>query len=362
MFCVLGNALGLPVKVVVVYEPPRGRCAAGATHAACLVDLTDGRTIMVDVLGFPSFWSMFFGMDDFVSPAFVFSQTFAPTGGRNEIKDGANPLGLHRRIAVRDQRGLLVLVYWSRAHAAEKKGEPDKAQGKPYREEPKKKLARKAKCLSDAAQPAEGGLVPLKYDVPHAPIICFSPHLPARATLEPYYSWRPQTPLMVPAGCSNLALKKKVTSSDSQPIIGELSQVTDGDKDGFEGSFVELAPGKQWVQIDLEKPADISAIVLWHFFVDRECAYHSVVVQISDDPKFCKGVMTVFNNDFANALGFGAGKQLEYVEDYRGKPIGVKDEKGAPVHGRYVRLYCKGSTSTDWNRYVEVEVYGKPVK
>ena len=66
---------------------------------------------------------------------------------------------------------------------------------------------------------------------------------------------------MIPEGCTNLAAKKKVTSSDPAPIIGELSLVTDGDKDGSDGSFVELAPGKQWVQIDLENPADISAIV-----------------------------------------------------------------------------------------------------
>ena len=52
-------------------------------------------------------------------------------------------------------------------------------------------------------------------------------------------------------GVTNLALKKKVTSSDMAPIIGELELVTDGDKEGADGSFVELGPGKQWVQIDL---------------------------------------------------------------------------------------------------------------
>ena len=166
---------------------------------------------------------------------------------------------------------------------------------------------------------------------------------------------------MVPDGCTNLAAKKKVTSSDSAPIIGELSLVTDGDKDGSDGSFVELAPGKQWVQIDLEKPADISAIVVWHYHAEGR-VYHSVVVQISDDPEFTKDVKTVFNNDFANALGFGVGKQLEYIDDYRGKAIAVKDEKGGPVRGRYVRLYSNGNTSNDQNHYIEVEVYGKPAQ
>ena len=65
--------------------------------------------------------------------------------------------------------------------------------------------------------------------------------------------------------------------------------------------------GKQWVQIDLEQPADLSAVVVWHYHAEGR-VYHSVVVQISDDPEFEKDVKTVFNNDFANAPGFGAGR------------------------------------------------------
>ena len=56
------------------------------------------------------------------------------------------------------------------------------------------------------------------------------------------------------------------------------------------------------------------------------------------------------------------GKQLEYIDDYRGKVIDVKDAKGQPVRGRYVRLYSNGNTSNDQNHYIEVEVYGKPAK
>ena len=140
-----------------------------------------------------------------------------------------------------------------------------------------------------------------------------------------------------------------------------MSLVTDGDKDGSDGSFVELAPGKQWVQIDLEQPADLSAVVIWHYHAEGR-VYHSIVVQVSDDPEFTKDVKTVFNSDFANALGFGAGKQLEYIDDYRGKAIAVKDAKGRPVRGRYVRLWSNGNTSNDQNHYIEVEVYGKPLK
>jgi tetratricopeptide (TPR) repeat protein len=126
LFFVLGNSLELPVKVVVVSEPARGHYPSERRHAACLVDLTDGGTIMVDATGFGSFWAMLLG-DNLVSPPFVFAETFAKTGGHYEIKNETNPLGLHRRIEVLDQSGLLVRVYLNRGHAADQKGDHDRA-------------------------------------------------------------------------------------------------------------------------------------------------------------------------------------------------------------------------------------------
>ena len=159
---------------------------------------------------------------------------------------------------------------------------------------------------------------------------------------------------LVPAGTVNLAKSKKVTSSDSNPNVGTLDMIVDGDKDGNEGSWVELGPGKQWVQIDLAKTADIYAILIWHFHAQAR-VYRGVVVQVSDDPTFKSGVTTIFNNDFSNELGAGAGKNLNYIETYQGKLI---DTKGAK--GRYVRLYSNGNTSNKLNHYIEVEVWGKP--
>ena len=57
-------------------------------------------------------------------------------------------------------------------------------------------------------------------------------------------------------GRDQSGLDKKVTSSDDAPVIGELAMVTDGDKEGADGSYVELGPDKQWVQIDLGAAAD----------------------------------------------------------------------------------------------------------
>jgi hypothetical protein len=159
---------------------------------------------------------------------------------------------------------------------------------------------------------------------------------------------------MVPAGTINLAKNKKVTASDDNPDVGTLDMIVDGDKDGSEGSWVELGPGKQWVQIDLAKRANIYAILLWHFHSQAR-VYRDVAVQVSDDPTFRSGVTTIFNNDFHNELGLGAGRDLNYIETYQGKLI---DAKG--VKGRYVRLYSNGNTSNKLNHYIEVEVWGKP--
>lgn len=171
--------------------------------------------------------------------------------------------------------------------------------------------------------------------------------------LEP--SMRGKRPdFYVPAGTINLARNKKVTSSDNNPNVGTLDMVGDGDKAGDEGSWVELGPGKQWVQIDLTKSASVYAVLVWHFHSQAR-VYRDVVVQVSDDPAFHSGVMTIFNNDFHNELGLGAGKDLSYIETYQGKLI---DAKG--VKGRYVRLYSNGNTANKLNHYIEVEVWGKP--
>jgi hypothetical protein len=194
--------------------------------------------------------------------------------------------------------------------------------------------------------------VPLKTELPK-PLFVGTPVPVKLPNLEPPRQGK-RPDFMVPVGTVNLASGKKVTSSDKEPVMGTLDLVTDGDKAGDEGSWVELAPGKQWVQIDLEKPADIYAIMLWHYHSQAR-VYLDVVVQVSDDPEFTKDVTTVFNADAQNELGLGAGKDLAYIESYEGKLI---DARG--VKARYVRLYSKGNTTNKLNHYIEVEVFGKP--
>lgn len=159
--------------------------------------------------------------------------------------------------------------------------------------------------------------------------------------------------LQIPAGVKNLAAGRGVTSSDDWPIIGDISYATDGDKQGDEGYFVELGPGRQWIQIDLGKPAEIFAIVAWRYHAEPR-VYHDIVIRIGDDASFKNNVRTVFNNDHDNSSGLGAGKDHAFVETHEGQLVEVDG-----TTGRYVRLYSNGNTSNPMNHYIEVEVYGR---
>jgi hypothetical protein len=163
-------------------------------------------------------------------------------------------------------------------------------------------------------------------------------------------------PFMVPVGTVLLSGGMPVTGSDKEPVIGELSFLTDGKKSGEDGYYVELGPGLQWVQIDLGKSQPLYAILVWHYHSQAR-VYRDVVIQVSDDKDFVSGVATLFNNDHDNTSGLGIGKDKEYIETSEGKLI---DPKGAKA--RYVRLTSAGNTSNDMNHYVEVEVFGIPAK
>jgi hypothetical protein len=75
---------------------------------------------------------------------------------------------------------------------------------------------------------------------------------------------KPRPLMLVPEGTTNVASGKSVTSSYEEPIIGDFSLVTDGDKEAIEGSYVELGFGKQSITIDLGAEYNIYAIVVWH--------------------------------------------------------------------------------------------------
>ncbi|MHC4097501.1 MAG: M56 family metallopeptidase, partial [Planctomycetota bacterium] len=168
--------------------------------------------------------------------------------------------------------------------------------------------------------------------------------LPSRRITESFH---------IPPGLTNVALNKPISSSDPEPIIGEIEMITDGDRTASAGSYVELHPSLQYVTIDLEVVHEIQAISMWHYHKNAR-VYFDVVVQIADDPDFNTKVRTVFNNDIDNSAGLGVGKDMHYVETNKGKLI---DCNG--VEARYIRLYSRGNNSDNLNHYVEVEVYAK---
>jgi hypothetical protein len=166
---------------------------------------------------------------------------------------------------------------------------------------------------------------------------------------------KPRPPFLAPEGTRNVAAGKPISGSDQEPIIGELSMITDGDKEAADGSYVELGPFVQHVTIDLEAEYTIYAIVIWHYHKQPR-VYFDVIVQVADDPDFISNVRTLFNNDIDNSAGLSVGKDKHYTETNEGKLI---DAKG--VKARYVRLTSNGNTNNDLNHYIEVEVYGRPI-
>jgi len=159
----------------------------------------------------------------------------------------------------------------------------------------------------------------------------------------------------VPEGSKVISLNKPVTAS-SEPFIGDVEQVTDGDKEGIDGSWIEFDAGKQFITIDLEQQASLDAIIIWHNHGEPRF-YFDVIVEVADDADFTKNVKVLFNNDHDNSYGKGAGQNYEYVEAKEGKLI---DPKG--ISARYVRIHSRGSTADDLNHYTEVEIWGRAAK
>lgn len=200
---------------------------------------------------------------------------------------------------------------------------------------------------------AADDLAPLPLKLP-APTTKGTPEeLPAGPNIEPPLT-KPPAPFMAPKGVANVAAGKKVTSSLPSTISGSLDQVTDGKKEAFDDYVVEMKKGTQWIQVDLGQEYAIAAIAVWHDHRYVQ-AFHDVILQVSKDPDFTKDVVTLFNSDFDNTAGLGAGTDKEYFEQQYGRVI-----HGKGTQGRYVRSYTKGSTLSAFNCHTELEIYALP--
>ncbi len=229
------------------------------------------------------------------------------------------------------------------------------SDGGPEAEAAAPRPAKGPEALGEATAPqADGGLEAITIMLPEpffggTPLNYWGVHLE-----EEDFKDRP--PYLAPVGTAVISKGKAVSSSTKEPLLGELKQITDGDKDYAEASLVELGAGVQWVRIDLEAAHNLYAILFWHFHKGKR-VYFDIVVQLSDGPEFKEGVITVYNNDFDNSAGLGVGDDKEYIESNRGRLIKLPEGPAA----RYVRLYSNGNTDNEMNHYVEVEVFGMPV-
>ena len=126
-------------------------------------------------------------------------------------------------------------------------------------------------------------------------------------------------PFFVPTGTTLLSLNKPVTSSDTQPVIGERG-LPHGRREVGRRRLLRRARPRQAVgrRSTSERPHLLNAVLVWHYHAQAR-VYRDVVVQVSDDKDFVTGVTTVFNNDHDNSSGLGIGKDKEYIETDRGQ-------------------------------------------
>ncbi|MEJ2704774.1 MAG: tetratricopeptide repeat protein, partial [Sedimentisphaerales bacterium] len=114
---ILGYSLNLPVRVIDVLELHSSEpLPSRFSHVACLVNLADGRSIMVDLVP-----------GGFISRPFTLEEEFAKVGNYWELKDESNPLKIHRRIQIRDRNGLIAHVHDNRGNVYTDSGQFDKA-------------------------------------------------------------------------------------------------------------------------------------------------------------------------------------------------------------------------------------------
>ena len=167
---------------------------------------------------------------------------------------------------------------------------------------------------------------------------------------------KPRGPFFVAKGTKLLSLKKPVTSSDMQPVIGELAFVTDGEKSGEDGYFVELGPGKQWVQIDLgaenASPPSWSGIITARPASTATSSSRSPTTRTSSRASRPSSTTTTTTRPAWASAGT------------RSTSRPTKAGSSTPRAPRAATSGCisNGNTSNDMNHYVEVEVYGMPAK
>lgn len=117
LFYILGTSVELSVRPINVLElQTPGPLPSGSGHVACMVDLADGRTIMLNLV--PA---------GFISYPFIFEEKFTNTGNYWELKDKTNSLNIYRKIQPLDREGLIAYICSDRGVNYTSSGQLDKA-------------------------------------------------------------------------------------------------------------------------------------------------------------------------------------------------------------------------------------------
>ena len=207
--------------------------------------------------------------------------------------------------------------------------------------------------LPDDGSSSSSDLVLLQLELP-AEILIGS--IPDRMPV-PNLDKTKQAPIKIHKSAAIISKGKVVTCSDKEePFEGELSLLTDGEKDGNEGFSLIIGEGPHWVQVDLGESHLVDAVVLWHYFKTHRVV-NDVIVQLCDDPEFTTGVTTLYNNDSDNSAGQGIGNDRPYIGNFMGRQIA-----GNGTRARYVRTWSNGNTDNKMNEFIEVEVWGRALE
>lgn len=203
-------------------------------------------------------------------------------------------------------------------------------------------------------------LVPLELDLSVDAVTRATPGYPGKQVKPPHLRAEIRRPtFLTPPGTRLLSAGKPVSSSmEYEPIIGELEQITDGVKTCMEFDYVELDAGPQWIQIDLEEEFTIYLVVIWHYY-KNPVIYQDVIVKLSNDESFKRGVVTIYNNDHDNSSNEGQGSDSAYYARWWGEFADARGPAFRGTRARYVRIYTNGGTGMEDTRFVEAEVYGK---
>ena len=112
LFYILGNSIGLDVKPINVAQMRTGALPAALAHITDIANLSNGKTILVDLVP-----------NGFTSVPFTLEEQFEKAGDYWQLKDKRNPLELDRKIQILDRNQLIAYIHNNRANIYSKQGQ-----------------------------------------------------------------------------------------------------------------------------------------------------------------------------------------------------------------------------------------------